>query len=361
MQMEERIKRIEEQFKQMVQKDIKVKNAHLLVHSEKLDIHLNLAEGKTGNISAHPAQPYYIASVGKLFTSVLIAMLVERGELSFEDKICAYLDADLLDNLHVYKGTDYTNKIRIKHLLNHKSGLHDFYDDKPKQGKALMDFVFEEPSRFWKPEEVIQWANAHLTPHFPPGKGFHYSDSNYALLGLTIEKITGKPFQDVLKEFIFAPLGMNHSYLLQFSEPIEKCEFPMADFFIRNKNMKDYRSYSIDYAGGGIVAPGEDLLKFMKALVKYELINETTLQQMKTWEKFRLGIDYGYGMMKFKSVPLMMPKKMENMWGNAGITGTFMFYHPGLDTYLIGGLNQFRYNRKSFMLMFKVVNILSKV
>jgi len=72
-----------------------------------------------------------------------------------------------------------------------------------------------------------------------------------------------------------------------------------------------------------------------------------------------LGIDYGYGLMNFRTIPLLMPKKY-NVWGNAGSIGSFMFYHPAMGIYLIGNLNPFRYHRKCIKLMFKIIDILSK-
>ena len=350
---------IAEHFTKIVQKDPKIYNAYLLVHSEKLGIHLNIAEGSTGNIPANTQQPYFIASIGKLFTSVLINILVEKGMISYEDTITQFLDNDLLQNLHIYKGKDYTSQIKIRHLLNHTSGLHDYFDDKPKQGKSMIDIIFDEPSRFWTPQETIQWSKEHLKSHFPPGKGFHYSDTGYHVLGLIIEKITSTPFHEALRHYIFQPLQMDHSYLAYYSEPMVKNDYPVADLYSGNNNVIQYRSLSIDYAGGGIVATSEDLLKFMKALATHEIIKEDTFEKMKDWAKFSIGIDYGYGLINFRTIPLLMPQKY-NVWGNAGSVGSFMFYHPVMDTYLIGNLNQFRYAQKGIRLMFKIIDILSK-
>lgn len=346
-------------FTKIVQKDRKIHNAYLLIHSEKLGIHLNMAEGSTGSMPANAQQPYFIASIGKLFTSVLIGILVEKGMISYEDTITQFLDNNLLHSLHIYKGKDYTNKIKIKHLLNHTSGLHDYFDDKPKQGKSMIDIIFDEPSRFWTPQETIQWSKEHLKSHFPPGKGFHYSDTGYHVLGLIIEKITSRPFHEALQHYIFQPLQMNHSYLAHYSESMVKSNYPVADLYSGNTNVTQYRSLSIDYAGGGIVATSEDLLKFMKALVTHEIIREDTFEKMKDWAKFSIGIDYGYGLMNFRTIPLLMPKRY-NVWGNVGSIGSFMFYHPATDIYLIGNLNQFRYHRRGIRLMFKIIDILSK-
>ncbi|MGK7393521.1 MAG: serine hydrolase [Candidatus Cyclobacteriaceae bacterium M3_2C_046] len=88
--------KIKSKFRQQVQKDKKVKNAYLLVNSEKLGIDINIAEGKTGEIQANPKQANHLASVGKLFTATLVSILYVKGLLSFDDKIIKYLDEDLI-------------------------------------------------------------------------------------------------------------------------------------------------------------------------------------------------------------------------------------------------------------------------
>jgi CubicO group peptidase (beta-lactamase class C family) len=361
MDIENTKKSIEKLFGSTVQKDHKIHNAYLLVHSDKLGIHLNIAEGATNNMAANENQPYYIASVGKLFTSVLVGVLVEQGKLSYEDTITPYLDEDLLQNLHVFKGKDYTNHIRIRHLLNHTSGIHDYFGDKPRYATPMLEQIVRESSRFWTPREVIQWSKENLNSHFPPGKGFHYSDTGYHILGLIIEKTTSMPFHAALKQYIFQPLEMNHSCLAQHSEPLVQSDYPVADIYIGETriDITQYRSLSIDYAGGGIVSTSEDLLKFMKALVKHVIINANTFEKMKDWVRFFFGIDYGYGIMNIKTIPVFMPRKF-NSWGNAGSTGSFLFYNPKMDTYLAGSLNRQGYHVKGVRMMLKVINILSK-
>ncbi len=344
---------IENAFKEQVKKDPKVKNAYLLVHSKSAGIHINLAKGVTGNMPAHPEQPNYMASVGKLFTATLIGILFEEEKLSYNDSITAYLDEELTKNLHVYKGKNYTDEIKIKYLLNQTSGLYDNF-------WPLLEKLINDPDFNMGPREAITWAKNNLTPHFPPGKGFKYSDTNYHLLGLIIESITGKPFHEVLAQYIFKPLGMKHSYMLNYSEPAEASPYPMAEFYHKGIKGNDLKGYAgIDYAGGGVVAPTEDLLKFMKALVAYQLVNKETLEIMKNDRaKYGLGIDYGYGIWQFKTIPLLMPKKL-NSWGVAGVTGAFMFYHPAKDTYIIGNFNDTSYASKG--LRFMLLKVIKKL
>jgi D-alanyl-D-alanine carboxypeptidase len=350
---------IEESFRRKVRKDKHIHNAYLLVHSERLGIDLKIAEGSTGSMPAHPNQPYYVASISKLFTSVLFGILAQKQMVSFEDLISAYVDSDLLHNLHTYKGINYTNDIKIKHLLNHTSGLNDFMEDTPIQGKSMIDLIFDEPSRSWTPQSVIQWSKESLKSHFPPGRGFHYSDTGYHLLGLIVENITEMPYHEALRQYIFEPCGMVHSSFAHYSKPMETSEYPLARLYGRNIDITHYRSLSIMFAGGGVISTTTDMLKFMQALAHHQILKKETFEKMKDWAKFFVGIDYGYGLMNVKTVPIIMPKKY-NVWGNAGSTGTFMFYHQATDTYLIGGLHHMQYSRKGLMLMFKIIDKLVK-
>lgn len=359
MDKQELVRSIGQLFSSSVKKDKQIHNAYLLVHSDRLDLHVEAAEGKTDSLPADPRQPYFLASIGKLFTSVLIGMLVDQGKLSYDNEIAQFLDDDLLAGLHVVKGTEYSKTIRIYHLLNHTSGLHDYFSDKPKNTRPMLDVILAEPERFWQAREVIQWSKTHLKAHFPPGKGFHYSDTGYHILGLIIEKVAAVPFHQALSDYIFRPLGMNFSYLAGHSKPLQKSEFPVASLYARNMNIIHFRSLSIDYAGGGIISTLSDQLKFMTALKNGQLVKKNTFERMKDWVKFFnpffIGIDYGYGLMSFKAIPLILPAKYP-AWGNAGSTGSFLFYHPGTDTYIIGSLNQFGYPQKGIQLVFKVIH-----
>jgi len=351
-----RLKIIEKSFRKQVKKDKKIKNGYLLIHSDQDDIHMNIAQGYTGDVKAHHTQGNYMASVGKLFTSVLVAMLYEKGHLSFDDKISKFLDDDLMRELHVYQGKDYSNDIKIVHLLKQTSGLPDNFWD-------LLDELIKDPKKKLSTKQAIMWAKKHKSPSFPPGQGFQYTDMNYHLLGLIVEKVSGLAFHEALKIYILNPLEMNQTYMHHLSEPSQDIKLPMADFYMDGKKLNNVESYAnLDYSGGGIVAPLEDLLIFMKALVSHKLIKEETLKRMKSdTSRFALGIDYGYGIWEIKTVPFLMPEKL-NCWGVSGATGSFMFYHPKKDAYIIGNFNDFSYKSKGlrFMLL-KVIHQLAKI
>jgi D-alanyl-D-alanine carboxypeptidase len=343
--MEQIQKNIEDSFRKQVQSDVKLKNAYLLADSDKLGIHIGVAEGTSGDKKANIKQPNYMASVGKLFTATLIGILYEKGKLAYGDKLDKYLDEELLDGLHVFKGIDHSGEITVEQLLNHTSGLYDCF-------WPLFEKLRDDHSLSLSPREALEWGKQHLKPLAPPGKKFSYSDTNYYLLGFIIEKIMGLPFHEALKEYIFRPLQMNNSYMLHYSEPLEDTEYPLANFYGHGINFTEVKGLAgIDYAGGGVVAPMHDLLKFMKALVEHKIVQKETLEQMKDdTETFSLGIGYGYGIWKFRAVPLLTPKKF-TCWGVAGVIGAFMFFHPGSEAYIIGNFNDLSYKSKALRFM----------
>ncbi len=345
---------IEIMFRNQVRKDKKIINAWLLVHSDKAGLHLNLAEGPGENDKPAPQQPVYMASVGKLFTSVMISILHEQKVISFEDHISHYLDSELVDGLHVYKKKDYSREIQIRHLLNQTSGLPDnFY---PLFDKLLANHKFDI-----SPREAVEWAKKNLKPQAAPGKKSYYTDTNYHLLGLIVETVCGEPFHAVLKKLIFDPVGMDHSYMLNYSKPEKASEHKEAGFYYDQTRLNEIKGFAgLDFSGGGVVAPMEDLLQFMKALTSHQLISDTTFEIMIN-DKARLypGWDYGYGLWQVRPVPILIPSKYQS-WGVLGATGAFMFYHPELEAYVIGSFNHQSWQRKCVRFMFKVMNKLLK-
>ncbi len=327
------------------------------LHSNKLGIHSeasiinNIFQESSGDI------PLHFASIGKTLTSVLISILFEKGLIKFDDYITKYLDSNIVNGLNIYKSIDYSNSVKIWHLLNHTSGIADYYMDKNSDGKRLIDFMLSEPEHFWEPLETINYTKENLKSHFAPGKCFHYSDTNYQLLGFIIEKISSKPLHEVLKEFIFSPLKMENTYQIFYSEPKVKSDFPMAKIYHNEQDLTQFKSISLSWASGGTVSTANDMYKFHKALVENTLISCETFNKMQDWARFGPGIRYGYALMNFR-FPLM-PRKYE-IWGNSGSIGTYMYYNPAMDAYLIGTFNNINYQVQPIMFIISILRQISK-
>lgn len=361
---------IERRLEATVRDSPDLANAILLAYSDDRDIDWRFASGNVGDEPARPAHPYHAASVGKTFTATIIGMLVEEGNLAFDDPIHPYLADEVVDGLHEYNGTEYTDEITIHHLLSHTSGLPHFHPEerglfnrKPEQspgGETFFDVMLADPDRFWEPDESTQWAKENLTPHFPPGGGCYYSEVGYNLLGLIIEGVTGNEYAEVLANRLFDPLGMDHSYLAQFSEPSVESELPVMDFSIgdRTFDIEAYRSFSAWYAGGQTVNTADELLTFHRALVAGELVSEETLERMRQWNSLYMGVDYGYGLIRLRPLPFLAKYYS---WGGLGATSSFMFYTPALDTFLVGTFNQWSFMTACMRFLFRTLRTINKV
>ena len=348
------------QFTNSIQSDKNIKDAFLLVHNDTLNIHLDLNYGE----HSYPNQQYYIASIGKVFTSVIIGKLCEEKLVSYDDQVMDILGSDIVDGLHNYKGVNYAPLITIRQLLNHTSGIGDYFEDTPKNGKSMLDQIIESPYKHHSPMEIINWVKENIKPRFKPDTGFHYSDTGYHLLGLIIEKILNKPLHQVMESMIFKTLGMKKTYLMS-QEKHQQFEIKdICDVYWDDQNVKDYSIFKDDYAGGGIVTTSSDLLTFFQAIINHQIISKSTLDQMTIWSKHSsmkmIGIQYGLGLMFLKPIPLLFPKKYSS-FGHIGSIGSFVFFNPYSKTFLIGTVNRFRYHPKSMRIMFSTLKEVIRV
>lgn len=349
---------IDERLDAVFEEHPELHNIYLLVHSDEQDVHWKFARGRTDDEPAHPDQPYFVASVGKMFTATLVHMLAEGGDLRLTDPIAEYLSEDVVDGLHVYEDTEYSSEIRIDHLLGHTSGLPHFYHDTTEDGRDFTDVALADPGRTWEPAETIEWMKDHLEPRFPPGEGRHYSDPGYNLLGLVIERVTGRPFHEALHEYLFTPLGMDGSFLPPYSEPAKPSDHPVAPAYVGDQRLDvtDHPSFGAFFACGQTVNTAEDLLAFHRALANHELVSDSSLAAMRQWSKLETGVDYGHGLMRVRPIPFV---KKYYVWGHFGFVGAFSLYSPSTDAYLVGNFNQSTFERKSGRFAFGVLRTLA--
>jgi len=166
-------------------------------------------------------QPFHMASIGKLFTALLIMRLVERGRVRLDQAVCDLLDATTVQQLFVYKGVDYADRVTVAQLLGHTSGVADYFEGRTWGAPPVVRQMVSDPDHFWTPAELLTFTRTYQRAQAAPGATFHYSDTGYILLGLIVEKGMGMPFEECLRQEIFAPLGMHKSYLMHRGSPIE--------------------------------------------------------------------------------------------------------------------------------------------
>lgn len=196
---------------------------------------------------------FNIGSLNKKFTQEIISQLVLENKLAYTDKLSKYLD--------LYS-PEIGNKITIQYLIDMKAGLGDFLQD-PNYFEQMRfrDFSLTELTKIIKNEQLL----------FEPGTNTKYSNSGYAVLGAIIEKITGKSYEENLKERIAEPLGLKHIFYTK-AEINNQSNRAFGTETVENDNKKSKDDVANSTPAGGIYTNTDDLLKF----VEVKLMPQTT-------------------------------------------------------------------------------------
>jgi len=246
--------------------------------------------------------PYQIGSNTKMMTSAILFQLQEEGVLKISDPLSKWLP-DLAAKL------PNGDKITIDMMLTHTSGLHDYFD-LPTDGGSIEDGAKDKAmlTRGFTPEELVTLVADSGLSYFAPGAEgqWHYSNTGYMLLGLIIEKVTGKSYEENLRTRILEPLGLTQTYL-QAGEP-EPGTLPQAYY----KSPFDFTTgewnASQGWAAGAVVSTPKQFAVFLKALFTGELYRQpSTLDLMKQHtsagvDALALGTVYAHGMLDNEGV-----------------------------------------------------------
>lgn len=297
-----------------------------------------------------PETPYFIASITKMYTAAIIMQLSEDKRLDLEAPLSQYLPDALLDGIHVYKGTDYSRQLMVYQLVNQTSGLADFEADKPRGGKSVLDELMAGHDRAIDTAEALRITRS-LSPHFAPGTPgrAYYSNLNYRLLGEIIEAITGKSMAVNFEERICAPLGLQRTYLYDWTKP-RPGESP-ATLYLNNApaNVPQYLSSNI--SDGGLVSTVSECMIFLRSFFEGRLFEKALLDHMLTWNKIFFPLRYGYGLMYFQLPRYFWITPLPEFVGHSGSTGSFAFACPSRSLYLTGTLNLIAPVRPFFFMM----------
>ncbi len=221
------------------------------------------------NIPNTPAVMFRLGSLTKQFTATLILLLQQDGKLHIEDPIAKYLP----------DAPKSWEKITLANLLNHTSGIPNFTSDK--------EFGTWRMSSHTPAEEIAFFRDKPLD--FEPGSKFSYSNSNYEVLGVVIEKLGGKSYGDQLRERIFEPLGMHDSGLDRDDLILPK----RAQGYSPSKNglvPARSESMSVPWAAGSIYSTTADLLRWERGLFGGKVLQEESLTAMTTPGKGNYGM-----------------------------------------------------------------------
>ena len=331
----------------------------IYVDAPQKGISIKTAAGTANGSVISTETPFHVASVGKLFTATLIGYLIDEGEITLNDPIAAYLDEEILTNLFIYEGVDYKDQVTIQQLLSHTSGVADYF---AKEDNGLQEATYQSPDTFYTPISLVQYTQQNQTAYFAPGNGYHYTDTGYILLGLIVESVSGKSFDEMLHEVIFNPLQMNDTYLMFYADPVNGKQ-PIAEIWIDGYEISQFQSMSIDWAGGGVISTLDDQAAYIRALYQGKIISQETLQSMNQFDyEFMSGIAYGNGFMQMqfeKFFPTLgfLPR----MTGHMGILGTQLFYDRESDMVYVANFGSTDAAATSVQAMIKVLSIIYRI
>lgn len=223
---------------------------------------------------------YQLASVTKTFTATAIMLLVKDGKISLDDEI-----TDRLTDL-----PKAWENVTVRNLLNHTSGIKSYTSVKGFEKTMRKDYARREIIDLVAKEPL----------EFKPGAKWNYSNTGYFLLGMLIEKASGKSYGEFMTDRIFKPLGMTKTRAndLRAIIPGRAQGYEWNGTELRNS---EYTSPTQPFAAGMLVSTVADMVKWDSALANHTLLDKSTLEQM--WKPTRLakgeaGYGFGWGVEK---------------------------------------------------------------
>jgi D-alanyl-D-alanine carboxypeptidase len=262
------------------------------------------------NAPITPDMLFDVASIGKNCVAALVLQLAEEGELGLDDPLHKWLPE--------YEHID--SAITIRQLLNHTSGVHDFVEH--PQSPYRTPFAVIDFGAASSPEEVVSTLVGE--PYFPPGDGFRYSSTNYVLLRMIVEQVTGSKVSTAIRDRLLDPLGLDHTIVLDSHAFIPKGyrvahdwwdadgDGLLDDVSSRPRTWIATRSPALIYTTAG------DLARWSQALYRGEVLGRQSMAQMLTFHRpvpgapgEPLATGYGLGSQELRLGGLVM-------WGHLG-------------------------------------------
>lgn len=238
-----------------------------------------------------PDTEFAVASISKTFLAALILVLAEERRIELEASVRTYLPDLAIDRT-----------ITVRQLLDHTSGLHDYFYNGDIDKALLAD-----RERVWTPGDALGYVGK---PYFRPGKGWHYSNTNYLILGMLAEEVGGAPVADQLRARFLAPLGLDHTSYQGAEDPrgplarayrfkgpdVNLPPIPLTD----GTNVVPFTSV-VTAAGsaGSIASTADDLVTWARALYGGGVLRPESrvaaIADVQITAPFKPSIPYGLG------------------------------------------------------------------
>lgn len=230
-----------------------------------------------------PSDRMPAGSVGKTFVAAVALQLAQEGRLSLDDKL-----ERLLGGEKWFARLPNSGELTLRVLLNHSSGIPNHVEN-----SGFLKALFNNSANDLRHEELLAYVLG-KRPLFPAGGGFYYSDTNYILAGLAVEKAAGRPLYELVAERILRPLRLDATI------PSDAPSLPgVANGYFKGKPVIVGGRFTInpqwEWAGGGFASTVEDLARWAHALYGGRVLRSETLEEMQRGAAAGEGQDYGLG------------------------------------------------------------------
>jgi D-alanyl-D-alanine carboxypeptidase len=287
---------------------------------------LGVAAGLADTARREPLSPRHLllqGSVGKTYAAALALQLVAEGKLDLDAPIARYLGRETW-----FARLPNADRIRVRHLMNHTSGLVRY-----EFGDAFTRALSAQPDRVWRPEELVAFIFGEPAP-FAPGEGWEYSDTNYIVLGMILEKVSGRRVYEEVERRFLRPLALTRtvpSDRRRISGLAQGYAGPRNPFGGTDAMVLPDGRFAInpqfEWTGGGMASTTEDLARWAFALYGGQVLRPSELASMLQGVPAPLGpqgTTYGLGV-------IVRPLQVGTSWGHSGFFPgylTEMMYFP---------------------------------
>lgn len=259
---------------------------------------------------------FCIASITKSFVATVILQLVDQKFLSLDDTLNRY-----------FPDIPAIGSITVRQLLDHTSGLFDFKDD-----PTLLSECESRPMRVKTPRSLLDASLAN-PPYFPPGAGWRYSNTNYVVLSMVAEKVTGEKLEDMVKQRIIVPLGLKNT---EVSVTTPSSGMAVKTYSWSDGSLVPFPQVhpSLGWGSTSMVSDLEDMKTWAGALGRGELVSEAMqAERTRFLDTGRNEPEYGLGLSRWG--------EYVGHAGNAYGNSSFIGYLPGRQATFVVYMNLF--------------------
>lgn len=277
-----------------------------------------------------PCHLQYSQSVFKTYMAVAMLILYEQGRIDLDESITVYLPENVISKIA------NADKISIRMLLNHTSGLAE-YNDNP----SYITYLLQHPLHKFTTMDYLDYIDGKQL-QYTPGTKYKYTNTNYVVLGLIADQITGDHARFISDE-IFKPLELNNSFYHEDMNYLNKPELVNSywDRYSNStlENCSGMQKTNVSSLKGddGMIASPMDYVKFLQALFDNQLLADSTLAQMMSFKQSEDDENYGYGLGIHKDI---YKQKIEYGHSGDGIgAACYLSYFPHNNTYAFIAVN----------------------